>query len=154
MIVFLRFLDYILAYEIDTTKDREWQQKREEKRIAFEANLERENLELEAEGIEVCDWLKLHTCKYMFMYHPKQFHLEVSTKHKDLSNYIKLHVHAVVKENCKCKLLVIVYNILVFFLEISRLAFLFLIIFFLRNRAIEFFISTYDGEDHLLDSTL
>ena len=46
-------LDYILAYEIDTTKDREWQQKREEKRITFEANLERENLELEAEGIEV-----------------------------------------------------------------------------------------------------
>ena len=46
---------YILAYEIDTTKDREWQQKREEKRLEFEANLERENLELEAGGIEVCN---------------------------------------------------------------------------------------------------
>ncbi|XP_020601882.1 anoctamin-4-like isoform X1 [Orbicella faveolata] len=60
-----RRIDYILAYEIDTTKDREWQQKREEKRIAFEANLERENLELEAEGIETSSngktaFIKIH----------------------------------------------------------------------------------------------
>ena len=53
-------IDYILAYEIDTTKDREWQQKREEKRITFEQNLERANLELEAEGIEVHFILLIH----------------------------------------------------------------------------------------------
>ena len=47
------FVDYILAYEIDAAKDQEWQQKREEKRREFEANLEKANLELEAEGIEV-----------------------------------------------------------------------------------------------------
>ena len=46
-------LDYILAYEIDTGKDEDWQQKREEKRREFEANLEKAHLELEAEGIEV-----------------------------------------------------------------------------------------------------
>ena len=46
-------LDYILAYEIDPNKDHEWQQKREEKRREFEANLEKAKLELEAEGIEV-----------------------------------------------------------------------------------------------------
>ena len=53
-------IDYILAYEIDTTKDGEWQQKREEKRITFEQNLERANLELEAEGIEVHFILLIH----------------------------------------------------------------------------------------------
>ena len=47
------FTDYILAYEVDNDKDAEWQQKREEKRREFEANLEKANLELEAEGIEV-----------------------------------------------------------------------------------------------------
>lgn len=46
-------LDYILAYEIDTGKDEDWQQKREEKRSEFEANLVKAHLELEAEGIEV-----------------------------------------------------------------------------------------------------
>ena len=46
----LFFIDYVLAYEIDTDKDRDWQQKREEKRAEFEANLEKANLELEVEG--------------------------------------------------------------------------------------------------------
>ena len=49
----LFFVDYILAYEINTDKDSEWQEKREEKRREFEANLEKAKLELEAEGIEV-----------------------------------------------------------------------------------------------------
>ncbi|XP_022783633.1 uncharacterized protein LOC111324353 [Stylophora pistillata] len=60
-----RRVDYILAYEIDTTKDREWQQKREEKRLTFEQNLERANLILEAEGIETSSngktaFIKIH----------------------------------------------------------------------------------------------
>lgn len=46
-------LDYILAYEIDANKDQDWQEKREEKRREFEANLEKAKLELEMEGIEV-----------------------------------------------------------------------------------------------------
>ena len=50
---FFVFKDYILAYEIEFDKDAEWQQKREEKRREFEGNLEKANLELEAEGIEV-----------------------------------------------------------------------------------------------------
>lgn len=52
-------LDYILAYEIDANKDQDWQEKREEKRREFEANLEKAKLELEMEGIEVQYW----TCK-------------------------------------------------------------------------------------------
>lgn len=51
--IFFFFTDYILAYEVDNDKDAEWQRKREEKRREFEANLEKANLELEAEGIEV-----------------------------------------------------------------------------------------------------
>ena len=53
MIKFFQLSDYILAYEISTSKDEDWQQKREEKRSEFEANLEKAHLELEVEGIEV-----------------------------------------------------------------------------------------------------
>ncbi|KAK2563653.1 Anoctamin-5 [Acropora cervicornis] len=60
-----RRIDYILAYEIDTGKDEDWQQKREEKRSEFEANLEKAHLELEAEGIELSSngktaYIKVH----------------------------------------------------------------------------------------------
>ncbi|XP_073240805.1 anoctamin-5-like [Porites lutea] len=60
-----RRIDYILAYEVDYDKDAEWQQKREEKRREFEANLEKANLELEAEGIETSSngktaYIKVH----------------------------------------------------------------------------------------------
>lgn len=60
-----RRIDYILAYEIDTGKDEDWQQKREEKRSEFEANLVKAHLELEAEGIELSSngktaYIKVH----------------------------------------------------------------------------------------------
>jgi len=59
----LFFIDYILAYEINTDKDSEWQEKREEKRREFEANLEKAKLELEAEGIEVHKFCLMYTEK-------------------------------------------------------------------------------------------
>jgi hypothetical protein len=53
--------DYVLAYEINTAKPHEWQEKREDKRIAFEKSLTNFGLELERVGEEVC--IHVPTCR-------------------------------------------------------------------------------------------
>ena len=61
--IYQSLVDYILAYEIEVSKDEDWQHKRDEKRREFEANLEKADLELEAEGIEVqCAKHDLQSC--------------------------------------------------------------------------------------------
>ena len=46
-------LDYILAYQEQVDKPREWQEKRADKRKKFQENLEAQGLELEQEDFEV-----------------------------------------------------------------------------------------------------
>lgn len=68
VIIYQSLVDYILAYEIDASKDEDWQHKRDEKRREFEANLEEADLELEAEGIEV-QYAKKMTCNFVHCMH-------------------------------------------------------------------------------------